>query len=658
MKALGGESGTYNGEEFVIVNALGHLYQLDSPEKQVSKDLSGSYADWDLSNLPWDYNDLQWNYKMNKGAQKHLREIKNKLKDCDEIVIATDVDPTGEGDLLAGEIILKQGLDKKKLSRMDFTDESVKTLQQAFVDRRPVPKLEDDLNYQKALFRSKWDFLSMQFTRIATNVSPAHGVIRQGRLKSTMVSLAGGAIDKLANYEKIPYFQNRFIDENKVIYTNPAAKKYPNKKDVPTDFKESEVIIDKVEMKKTPPPMMVDLARLSSMLAPKGYEAEEILNTYQKMYEEDILSYPRTSDKKIKYSQFDELLLVAHKIAEIVGVDPGKLTHREPRKTHISEKATHGANRPGPSVPKDLDSLKRFGRAAIPIYTLLARNFLAMLFEDYEYERQIGYIKDYPKFTGSTNVPKVMGWKEVFSTDDIEDEVSLGLGKLGKPFVHEGFPPKPPAPTMGWLMRQLEKHNVGNGSTRTSTYSEVTSKRDKYALMKSDKGRITMTSYGEISKQLLKGTKIGNVKTSEEVLSAMDEIGEGNTDLIEEKLNEVQDLINHDLKVMRENAKSIELPDGLEPPKFARAPRETMKNEKGKEISFKKEWGGHKFTEEELGQLSSGESITIDGLKNRHGKKYSAKGKIVEQEFKKNKFWGFKMTEYTEEGKDTVVFKE
>lgn len=652
VKALGGERGTFNGEKYVIVNALGHLYELKEPKQQVNDELQKKYSSWSLNNLPWNHEDLNWEYKVSKGGQKYLKAIKDALKGCTEIVIATDIDPTGEGDLLAAEIIFGQKLDKKKLTRMEFVDESAKSLQKAFKERRPVPDLNKDLNYQKALFRSKWDFMSMQFTRIASNVSPIRGVIRQGRLKSTMVYLVGEQLKLHNAYEEIPYFQNRFIDENEVVYVNSKEDKYDEKKDVPDKYKESDIVIDDKVMRKTSPPRLVDLAQLSSMLAPRGFSSAEVQATYQKMYQEELLSYPRTEDKNITHEQFKEMLPFVDEIAKLVDIDVGKLTHRKPRPTHVKNKGSHGANRPGTKVPATLKSLSRFGRSAIPIYTLLAKNFLAMFAEDYQYEHQKGHVKDYPAFKGTANIPKSLGWKEIYQSDDEKDEneKELGLGKRGKPFIHKGFPPKPNAPTQGWLMKQLERNSVGSGATRNSTFTEITNQKAKYPLMTSDRGRLDLPIYGIISHQLLEGTKIGDVETTESVLKVMKDIGNGKLELAEDKLKEIEALISHDMKQMTSNAKDLVLPE------YKEVEKETMETEDGEEISFKKEWGGHKFTEEEIEKLTSGETITIDGLKNRRGKTYSATGKIEEQNFKGRKFWGFKMSQYREEGKEAMTF--
>ena len=137
-KALGGNKGTYNGEKYVLTNALGHLYQLKDPEKQVDKELQKDYKSWSLDNLPWDYEDFKWKYEVSPNGKDLLKEIKDVLDKCDEIVVATDIDPTGEGDLLAGEILVGLKLTNKKISRMEFVDESKSSLQKAFKNRRLV----------------------------------------------------------------------------------------------------------------------------------------------------------------------------------------------------------------------------------------------------------------------------------------------------------------------------------------------------------------------------------------------------------------------------------------------------------------------------------------------------------------------------------------
>lgn len=135
-KALGGQQGKFNGEDYILCCARGHLYELKKPSEQVrSSDLIKKYKSWNVENLPWDETDFLWLRESKQGVSSTLKNIKQVLSKCDEIGIATDDDPTGEGSLLGWEIIDELGLNNKKISRLFFTD-SVKSMQDAFINRK------------------------------------------------------------------------------------------------------------------------------------------------------------------------------------------------------------------------------------------------------------------------------------------------------------------------------------------------------------------------------------------------------------------------------------------------------------------------------------------------------------------------------------------
>ena len=638
-KALGGMSGTYNGEDYVLVHSAGHLYELIPPAEQVPKDREAFYKSWDTTHLPWNETEFAWKKKATSGSSKLLKEIHDTLKTCDEIVIATDNDPSGEGDLLAWEILEGQHLTGKRYSRMYFADESEKEIRKAFVSRKPIPSFEGDPAYDKAVYRSEWDFLSMQFTRIATACGDGRAVLRQGRLKSAMVRLTGDQLTLVASYKKIPYYQNRFRDDHGVIYTDPDEPTFPKKEDVPVRYHASDVVVDSKERKRTPPGKLLDLASLSAILAGEGISAKECLDTYQKMYTDSILSYPRTEDRCVTKEQFNELLPLINQIAEVAGVDPGLLTHRQMRPAFIKSGQAHGANRPGPNVPKSLDSLSKYGRCAARLYEVVARNYLAMLAEDYEYEAQKGHVKDYPTFKGHVSVPLSLGWKTVFgeAADKAEDENSRGLGSRADPFVYEGFPKKPASPTMKWLMKQLERRDVGTGATRTSIYADVTSARAKYPLLMEKRGRLSMTKYGEMSYRLLKDTYIGDLTITEQLMRDMRGVADGTVNA-RERLRAMQEYVRHDLAVMQKN--------GLASGGGKDQNMEQTQKEKaagvwnGEEIKFNRVWGGHRFTDEEVEALLNGQTIQINGLQGSDGS-YGVTGHLAHQEYNGHPYVGF-----------------
>jgi len=649
--ALGGEQGTYNNENYVIVSARGHLYEFVNPDEMCgnNEDIITRFKKWNPENLPWDETLLEWTYKPKKDTENERRTIYDVLSDCDEIVIATDVDPTGEGELLAWEILSELKLSPREWSRMYFTDEAPKSIQDAFVNRKPISSMMADMDYVKALYRSQWDFLSMQWTRIATSFGDGVSVLRQGRLKSAMVLMVGNQLKAVAEYKKVPYYSSRFKDENGNVYTNPDEPVYKTKDEVPSGYTSSAVVIDKTEHKTMAPKPLIDLSTLSAMLSSKGIKAKTVLDTYQKMYEAQIVSYPRTEDKQITPEQFNELLPFVDKIANVVGVNTSVLTHRTPRKTHVKTGGAHGANRPGVKVPASLADLSKFGSCAQDIYVILAKSYLAMLCEDYEYDTEYGHIEKYPDFKGSVNIPTAgkAGWKTVFddSDDSDADDNAKHLGKNASPFIHEGFPPKPANPTMKWLMKQLGKADIGTGATRVSTYADVTSEKSKYPLMKETKGKLTLADCGEKSYKLLPGTVIGSLDITKEVMSDMKDISEKKKTPAD-CLRKIRDYIKQDIVVMRENGKSIEKIKnlGTDVPRY-----KGVFN--GKDVTFKKVYSGYEFTDDECAKLCAGETLLIDKFVSaKTGKTFSAYGNLQQQEYNGHTYFGFKITEFPKRG--------
>ena len=475
----------------------------------------------------------------------------------------------------------------------------------------------------------------MQFTRIATANGNGRAVLRNGRLKSAINYLVGAQIDAVNSYQKIPSYQNRFRDDNGVIYANPEEESFKTRDEVPQTYAKSDVVVDSKTIKHTAPPKLLDLAGLSAILSSEGFKAAEVLSVYQKMYEQQLLSYPRTEDKVITPEQFDELLPKVDKIADVVGANKALLTHRSPRTTHVKTGGSHGANRPGPNVPNSLEELEaKFGKLGSRIYKILASNYLAMLAEDYEYENQKGHLKDYPAFVGSANVPKSLGFKAIFNEDDEVDENTKGLGQIAEPFVYEGFPPKPQEPTMKWLMKQLEKHDVGTGATRTSTYAEVTNQKTKYPLLKETKGKISMTDFGQMNYMLLPNTKIGDLKLTESLMGDMRDIAKGEKDP-EAILNEVADLVRADIETMSENGQKMRKELGVQMAvvnenDYARG------TWNGKDVKFKKVIRGYELTDDEIQKLLDGETLKFT-FTAKSGKPYRMEGKLADLEFKGEK---------------------
>ncbi|CAK1236878.1 DNA topoisomerase IA (TopA) [Fructobacillus fructosus] len=665
-KALGGQRGHLADYDFELTNLRGHLMTLKEPEQQVSADLKDKYASWKLKDLPWNLSDLSWKRtyikaynsrsKRTESTKKIIDELKSQAKNADGLIIATDTDPSGEGDLLAWEAIDAiqwQG----PVFRATFTDESSKSLINALTHLQPIESKATHSAYQKGLARNKWDFASMQLTRAATTLTKKEGypiVSRQGRLKSAMLLRIYQQLQAIQNYVKVPYFEYRFKDDKGNIYARKVDAKaetvpfrYPSEaalKDNEHFNEQSAVQEDSRKNKVTRPPKLLDLSSLSAILAKEGFRAKEVLATYQKLYEAQIVSYPRTEDKTITKEQFNDMLPLVDKIAAVVHADSSQLTHRTPRPTHVQDKGAHGANRPGPKVPTSLDSLRSYGPSAQRIYQVLGKNFLAMFAEDYRYQQVIGSLVDYPAFKTTVNTPIVMGWKQIYDDQNADQEsetTTKQLGTTGHLFVYEGQNPKPATPTWKWLKTFLEKYNIGTGATRTSTYGELSSGQKAY--IQDKKGKITLTNDGIAVAIMAQNTWLAHPKTTKRVFDIFDQVGKFEM-TADQALDSIVKTVDHDIPVMAENAKLLKQALG-EPKKRTRkkvAPKDKITGIwRGQDVTFTSEFSGHKFTPEEVQALLNDQTISFRA-KSKRGKVLNISGKLANQVYRKRKYVGFK----------------
>lgn len=620
--------GTYDGEEFVIAHGSGHVYKYKDPDQLVNKALANRYKSWDPKLLPWNYQDFNFSYEPIKKKAFLIKPIKETLGQCDEIAIATDDDPSGEGEKLAWEIIDNCHLHPQKFSRMYFTnDHGVKDVTDAFKKRVPKKDMMSDPDMIEAIFRAHWDFLSMQWTRIASSVIGFAAILYNGRLKTSMTVIVKKQFEKIKNYKKIPTYSERFKDENGNVFTKRSVQTYPNKEDVKLDAPAA-VKIDSVKLKYQAPPKMFDLTQLDEVLGSK-IKSKILLDTYQNMYNDHVVTYPRTENHVITPTQFEELVKNAPKIAKLVGIDPKLLTHLTPRKNQVADvehikgkdvAVTHGANRPWDNLPDSLDGLdEKYGQGAKLIFITLAKGALATLGEDYLYEQTSAHVDGHDDYTCKINTPKDDGYKKILGNLADKTTNLSKFGQTAKPFIFTGYPPKPVKPTKSWLYKQLDKYNVGTPSTQVNTFANISDGTlTEYPIFKETRGKISFTKYGDWSAIIMEGTKLADLNTTNEINSRMFDLREGKATFADAQnwLNEVADLVVNDRVIMENNAKilrsQVDLPTVNNSPKVSGQ----WTDDKGQtfDINIKTVWRGHTWTKQEIADLFAGKEFPVDLL--------------------------------------------
>ena len=160
--ALGGFSehdGFFENDRYVVTFAVGHLFELLSPEEVDEK-----YKRWTLDALP--ILPPEYRYKPKKGQSERIRTIKRLLArdDVDEIINACDAGR--EGELIFREIIDHLGSEKpiRRLWLQSMTDQAIRD---GIESLRPGEELEGLASAAACRARSDW-LIGMNATRAIT----------------------------------------------------------------------------------------------------------------------------------------------------------------------------------------------------------------------------------------------------------------------------------------------------------------------------------------------------------------------------------------------------------------------------------------------------------------------------------------------------------
>lgn len=640
---LGGKSGTFNGHSYLFTSAQGHLLEYPDPTKMLRNPKLASQYTWHRKSL-WNPQDFKWN-KVPKSdkAKRMIKNIAAAAHKCRAIVICTDNDPSGEGDVLGYEIVRYIGW-KGPVYRIRFsavTEGEFKTALKKMSNMN-LPKNHGILT--KGVGRGIWDYMSIQLTRHATTDVRVAGfrvhTVNEGRLKSVILCLIYNRLQARKNYVRHPYFEVQFRDDNGYVYSRKMRndndkKRYRHQsqqdcQEALQQYHPSAVgNIEKSKRTQAPGPLL-NLADLGARLDPLGFSPENVQNTYQKMYEDNIVSYPRTEDEKITKEQFDDLLPHVNQIADVVGVDKSLLTHRTPRKKHLTKHADHGANRPGTTVPSSLNALKKYGNAGPYIYKTLAKNYLAILCEDYVYTHVTANLKDYPQFSTSFNKPVQRNYKTVFDNSSKRKKGNYKpLGQTANPIIHEGSNPKPGKPRLQWVYNYLEHKKVGTGATQENTMVKL--EKGKSRKIKDYHSNLSLTPEGVTCAVMARGTYISNADITKQLSNIMDQVQKGQRSL-NYLVGTANQVVKHDVPIFRRNVAYVRLPKT--------ANTRFSVNVGGTAKSVNRMFSGHRFTDDEVQKLKSGQSIVMRGIKAK-GMKWIVKGKLGINNINNRKYFGF-----------------
>ncbi|MDQ0815825.1 DNA topoisomerase-3 [Bacillus pumilus] len=430
-------NGFLEGDQYIVTWALGHLVTLADPEGYGKE-----FQSWRLEDLPIIPEPLKLVVMKKTGKQFQAVKAQLARKDVKDIVIATDAGREGE---LVARWILEKAHVKKPLKRLWISSVTDKAIQEGF--KRLKDGREYDNLYRSAVARAEADWIvGINATRALTTKFNAQ--LSCGRVQTPTIAMIAKREEDIQQFQPKPFYgltaqvdgltltwqdaktkQNRTFQEN-VIKERLAA----------CEGKTAVVDALKKTAKKAFAPGLYDLTELQRDAHKRyGFSAKETLSTLQRLYEQHkLVTYPRTDSRFISadivptlkdrlkgmnvrpYAQHVNRILQSGVKAHKGFVNDAKVSD------HHAIIPTEEELYPGALSDKERK-----------LYDLIAKRFLAVLMNPFEYEETTVIAKiGSETFTAKGKIVQSAGWKAVYD-DSYEEEESAEVDQH-LPLLSEG----------------------------------------------------------------------------------------------------------------------------------------------------------------------------------------------------------------------------
>lgn len=282
--------GYMEGNGYVVSWCFGHLVMLSSPEeygKQYEKP-------WRFENLPILPEEFKWTVAESTSAQFDILKNLMERPDVDEIICATDAGR--EGECVFRYVYYQAGCQKpfKRLWISSMTDEAIRD---GFRNLRDGS--EYDALYRSGLARNKADWIvGMNATQLFT--VKYRNLLSVGRVQTPTLAMLVEREKKIEQFNSSKYYTvvldcGKFTAESDKIEGELAANRAAE------GCGNSAIVRDVVkEQKNANPPKLYDLTTLQRDANKLfGYTAQQTLDCAQKLYENKLITYPRTDSNYI-----------------------------------------------------------------------------------------------------------------------------------------------------------------------------------------------------------------------------------------------------------------------------------------------------------------------------------------------------------------------
>jgi DNA topoisomerase III len=428
----------YEGDEYVVTFAVGHLLELSDPE-----DYDPAWKSWKLDNLPIIPTEFRVRPR-DKKAEKQLKTIHKLLarKDVDRVINACDAGR--EGELIFTHIYETAGVDKP-VDRLWINSMTKQAIREGFERLRPAEQLEPLRDAARSRSEADW-LVGMNATRAATTRRGwGAGVVSLGRVQTPTLAMMVKREREIQAFTPEPYWLVHATFDpgyHGLWFEGDETRLKDGKRadEIVAKVKGKTGRVESVERKEHSEraPLLYDLTSLQRDANRRyGFSARRTLSAAQSLYEgKKAITYPRTNSRYLSGDLVPQLKPTAATLVPIgeygaaaryvLGLDQLPLG----RVVNDARVDDHHA-----IIPTDVDhDVSRFSPDERRIFDLVARRFLAVFHPPARFARTTVVTEvEQERFRTRGKVTLEAGWRGVYGLEadaERQDEDAEGEGEL------------------------------------------------------------------------------------------------------------------------------------------------------------------------------------------------------------------------------------
>ena len=404
LSAYKREDGYLEGESCIVSWCLGHLAEYAQPEEYDPK-----YEKWQFDDLP--ILPEAWKLKVSKDKKKQFDVLKGLMNRSDVEYLVNGCDAGREGELIFQRVYVLVGC-RKPVKRLWISSMEDAAIQKGFQTMKSEEEYKNLC--MAAVCRAQADWLiGMNGTRAYTTRYFKRLVV--GRVQTPTLAMLAERQERIEHFQKEAFYKVALTDGKlTVVSENIANEEAADLLAALCNGSTAVVTQMKKERKKSFPPKLYDLTSLQREANRYfGYTAKRTLDMLQELYEEKLITYPRTDSQFVTEDMKDSAEELVEKMPVLLSfVDYGQLGHGIKRVINNAKVSDHHAILPTKeAVEKGIADLPADKKN---LMMLICQQLVQATGEEYLYEQTDITVKcQEHDFKSRGKIPVQMGFKEV-----------------------------------------------------------------------------------------------------------------------------------------------------------------------------------------------------------------------------------------------------